>query len=89
MIINNNNHHNHHHHRRQQKTQKHSSTAICRHYHRHGNCGGWHIHHGRGSRCGNGVHVSDGDCSNGVGVVSALPPPHGGDEYASPDVEQG
>jgi hypothetical protein len=52
--------------------------ATC--HHRHGHDGSCH---------GSGGHVSCGDCSNGVRrVVSALLS-HDGDEYASPDVEQG
>jgi hypothetical protein len=53
-------------------------------YRRHCHGGGGHVHRGD-----NGAHVNCGDCSNGGGVASALPSPHGGDEYVSPDVEHG
>jgi len=83
----------------------HCSTVIClRHflYIDGGGChvhhghdilyidgGGCHVHHGHDICYGNGVHVSDGECSNGGCVILVLPPPHGGDEYASPSVEHG
>lgn len=52
-----------------------------------------HPHHGHDGSChdygGNGVHVNCGDCSNGDRCVVSALLSHGGDEYASPDVEQG
>jgi hypothetical protein len=54
-------------------------------YRHHCHDDGGHVH------CGDsGAHVNCGDCSNGGGGVAlALPSPHGGDEYVSPDVEHG
>jgi len=69
--------------------ERHCSTVTCLHHYLYTDGGGCHVHHGHGSCCGNGVHVSDGDCSNGGCVVLVLPAPHGGDEYASPGVEHG
>jgi len=69
--------------------ERHCSTVICLHHYLYTDGGGCHVHHGHGSCHGNGVHVSDGDCSNGGCVVLVLPTPHGGDEYASPGVEHG
>jgi hypothetical protein len=56
--------------------------ATCHHRCGHdGSCRGYD---------GNGAHVSRGDCSSGgVHMVWALLSHGGGDEYASPDVEQG
>lgn len=68
---------------------RHCRTVICLRYYLYIDGGGCHIQHGHDSSYGNGVHVSDDDCSNGGCVVLVLPPSHGGDEYASPSVEHG
>ena len=70
--------------------ERHCDTVTCHHHHHHhiDDCG-CHVHLGHDSCYSNGVHVSDGDCSNGDCVVLVWPPPHGGDECASPGVEQG
>jgi hypothetical protein len=65
------------------------STVICLRHNPYVVGGGCHVHHGHDSCYGNGVHVSDGDYSNGGCVVLVLPPPYGGDEYTSPGMEHG
>jgi hypothetical protein len=67
----------------------HCSTVVCLRRYLYIDGGGCHVHHGHDSCYGNGVHVSDGDCSNGGCVVLVLPPPHGRDEYVSPGSERG
>ena len=69
--------------------ERHCSTVICLRHYLYTDGGGCHVHHGRDSCHDNGVHVSDGDCSNGGSVVLVLPTPHDGDGYASPSVEHG